>query len=270
MKIGFIGLGVQGKYLAINEAKAGFDVMAYDVRPEPLAELAAVGAKAARSPREVGQFAEVIQTCVLDDAQTEEVIAGKDGVLTGAAKGALIVVHSTIRPSTIERLAALAAKQGVELIDVPVSGSERGAREKTMSFMVGGGDEAFAKVKPLFEASGQKIVRTGPVGSGIRAKIAHQLVVCVNMLSAYEGMAMADKAGLDRNVLMKVVGDGAAQSRMADGLMKHAIAATSNRVFHKDLRLCLEYAKELGIPAPGAALALEYLDKIVPPPETTR
>jgi 3-hydroxyisobutyrate dehydrogenase-like beta-hydroxyacid dehydrogenase len=90
------------------------------------------------------------------------------------------------------------------------------------------------------------------------------------MLSAYEGMAMADKAGLDRAVLMKIVGDGAAQSRMADGVMKHAIAATSNRVFHKDLRLCLEYAKELGIPAPGAQLALDYLDKIVPPPEAKR
>jgi len=270
MKVGFIGLGVQGKHLAINEAKAGFDLMAYDVRTEPLAELKAAGAKAARSAREVGAFADVIQVCVLDDAQVDEVVAGKDGVLSGAARDALIVVHSTIRPSTIERLAAQAARQGVELIDVPVSGSERGAREKTMSFMVGGGDAAFAKCKPLFEASGQKIVRTGPVGSGIRAKIAHQLVVCVNMLSAYEGMAMADKAGLDRAVLMKVVGDGAAQSRMADGIMKHAIAASSNRVFHKDLRLCLEYAKELGIPAPGAALALEYLDKIVPPPEAKR
>ena len=270
MKVGFIGLGVQGKYLAVNEVRAGFDLMAYDVRPEPMAELAAAGAKTARSPREVGEFADVIQSCVLDDAQTEEVIAGKNGVLAGAARGALIVVHSTIRPSTIARLAALAAKQDVELIDVPVSGSERGAREKTMSFMVGGGDEAFAKVKPLFESSGQKIVRTGPVGSGIRAKIAHQLMVCVNMLSAYEGMAMADKAGLDRAVLMKVVGDGAAQSRMADGIMKHAIAPTSNRVFHKDLRLCLEYARELGISAPGAALALEYLDRIVPPPEVTR
>ena len=270
MKVGFIGLGVQGKYLAINEAKAGFELMAYDVRPEPLAELAAAGAKIARSAREVGAFAEVIQVCVLDDAQVEAVVAGPDGVLAGTSPGALIVVHSTIRPSTIEKMAALAAGKGVELIDIPVSGSERGAREKTMSFMVGGGDAAFAKCKPLIEASGQKIVRTGPVGSGIRAKIAHQLVVCVNMLSAYEGMAMADKAGLDRAVLMKVVGDGAAQSRMADGVMKRAIAATSNRVFYKDLQLCLEYAKELGIAAPGAELALRYLDKIVPPPEARR
>jgi 3-hydroxyisobutyrate dehydrogenase-like beta-hydroxyacid dehydrogenase len=244
--------------------------MAYDVRPEPVAELKAEGAKTVTSAREVGAFAEVTQVCVLDDAQVEEVVAGTDGVLAGAAKGALIVVHSTIRPSTIEKLAAEAAKKSVELIDVPVSGSERGAREKTMSFMVGGGDAAFAKVKPLFEASGQKIVRTGPVGSGIRAKIAHQLVVCVNMLSAYEGMVMADKAGLDPAVLMKVVGDGAAQSRMADGIFKHAIAPSSNRVFHKDLRLCLEYANELGIRSPGAALALEYLDRIVPPAEAKR
>lgn len=270
MNVGFIGLGVQGKYLAINEAQAGFDLMAYDVRSDPMAELKAAGAKTAASAQEVGAFAEVTQVCVLDDAQVEQVVAGPTGVLSGAARGALIVVHSTVRPSTIERLAAGAARKGVELIDVPVSGSERGAREKTMSFMVGGGDAAFAKVKPLFEASGQKIVRTGPVGSGIRAKIAHQLMVCVNMLSAYEGMIMADKSGLDRDVLIKVVGDGAAQSRMADGILKHMIAASSNRVFRKDLRLCLEYASELGLPAPGAALALEYLDRIVPPAEAKR
>jgi len=267
MRVGFIGLGVQGKHLAINEARAGFDLMAYDVRPEPLAELRGAGAKTAVSAHQVGEFAEVVQVCVLDDAQVEDVVAGQQGVLAASAAGALIVVHSTIRPATIEKLAAQAARQGVDLIDVPVSGSERGAREKTMSFMVGGDDAAFAKVEPLLQASGQKIVRTGPVGSGIRAKIAHQLVVCVNMLSAYEGVIMAEKSGLDPNVLMKVVGDGAAQSRMADSIFRHAIAASSNRVFHKDLRLCLEYAKELGIPAPGAALALEYLDRIVPPPE---
>jgi 3-hydroxyisobutyrate dehydrogenase-like beta-hydroxyacid dehydrogenase len=270
MKAGFIGLGVQGKYLAINEAKAGFDLAVYDVRSEPLTELAASGARVARSCRDAARDAEVVQVCVLDDAQLEDAVLGEDGVLAGAGKGAILVVHSTVRPSTIAKLAASAERRGVEVADVPVSGSERGAREKTMSFMVGGSDAAFAKCRPLFEASGSKFVRTGPLGTGIRAKIAHQLVVCVNMLSAYEGLAMADKAGLDRDVLLKVVGDGAAQSRMADGILKGLIASSSNRVFRKDLRLCLEYAKELGIPAPGAALALEYLDSIVPPPEARR
>ena len=113
-------------------------------------------------------------------------------------------------------------------------------------------------------------MRTGPLGSGIRAKIAHQLVVCVNMLSAYEGMVLADKAGLDREVLGNVVRDGAAQSRMADGIFKQLIASSSNRVFRKDLKLCLEYGEELGMKLPGAALALELLDKIVPPQEVKR
>jgi 3-hydroxyisobutyrate dehydrogenase len=266
MKFGFIGLGVQGKYLAINEARAGHDLMAYDVRAEPLAELAQAGAKIANSSREVGAHGEVVQVCVLDDAQVEEVVAGKDGVLAGAKPGTILVIHSTIRPSTIEKMAALAEKRGVEVADVPVSGSERGAREKTMSYMVGGSDAALVKCKPLFEASGSKIVRTGPLGTGIRAKIAHQLAVCVNMLSAYEAMSMADKAGLDRDTLIKVIGDGAAQSRMADGILKRLIASSSNRVFRKDLKLCLEYAEELGIPTPGAKLALETLDKMVPPP----
>jgi 3-hydroxyisobutyrate dehydrogenase len=212
----------------------------------------------------------VVQLCVLDDAQAEDAVLGQDGVLAGAARGTILVLHSTIRPSTIAKIAEIAARQGVEVMDVPVSGSERGAREKTMSFMVGGKDAAFAKCRPLFEASGTKIVRTGGLGTGIRAKIAHQLVVCVNMLSAYEGMVLADKAGLDRDILVKVVGDGAAQSRMADGIMKGMIAASSNRVFRKDLLLCLEYGRELGMNLPGAALALELLDKIVPPAEGKR
>lgn len=137
MKVGFIGLGTQGKYLAVNLAEAGHDLMVHDLRREPLEALAAVGARVARSAKEVGAHAEVVEICVLNDAQVEEVVAGPEGVLAGAAAGTIIAVHSTIEPATIARLAALAATREVELIDVPVSGSEGGARNKTMSYMVG-------------------------------------------------------------------------------------------------------------------------------------
>ena len=141
MKVGFIGLGTQGKYLAVNLAQAGHDLMVYDVRREPLVELEAAGAKIARSPREVGAHGDVVEVCVLNDAQVDEVVAGTDGVLAGAARGTIICVHSTIEPTTIARLADRAAAKGVELIDVPVSGSEAGAKAKTMSYMVGGSAE---------------------------------------------------------------------------------------------------------------------------------
>src|SRR5690348_2765475 len=188
MKAGFIGLGVQGKHLAINQARAGIDLIVHDVRPEPLKELAEAGARIARTAEEVGRYADIIQICVLDDAQLDRVILGEAGVLAGSATGKLVVVHSTVRPSTIAKLAERADEKGVELMDVPVSGSENGAKNKTMSYMAGGSAEGLARCRPLFETSGSKILHTGALGTGIRAKLAHQLIICVNILAAYEGM----------------------------------------------------------------------------------
>src|SRR5581483_9878708 len=161
MKTGFIGLGVQGKYLAINQAQAGYDLMVYDIRPEPLQELAAAGAKIAASAKEVAAHAEVVQICVLDDTQLAAVMLGSDGVLAGAARGTIVAIHSTVRPATIATMAEAGAARDVEVIDVPVSGSENGAKNKTMSYMAGGSETAFAKCRPLFETSGPKVVHVG-------------------------------------------------------------------------------------------------------------
>jgi 3-hydroxyisobutyrate dehydrogenase-like beta-hydroxyacid dehydrogenase len=264
MKVGFIGLGTQGKYLAVNLAAAGHDLMVYDVRREPLQELEAAGARIARSPKEVGSHGAVVEVCVLNDAQVEEVVAGSDGVLAGAARGTIVCIHSTIEPGTITRLAGLAEAKGIELIDVPVSGSEAGARAKTMSYMVGGSERAFQTCKPLFETSGPKITHCGPLGSGIRAKLAHQLIIAVNMLAAYEGMRLGIESGLPPEILQKVVHEGAAQSRMADNWFAMPLRASSREVFYKDLQICLKYAHELKLSSPGAALAQQMLDRIVP------
>jgi 3-hydroxyisobutyrate dehydrogenase-like beta-hydroxyacid dehydrogenase len=264
MKVGFIGLGVQGKYLAINLAQAGYDLLVYDLRPEPLQELAAAGARIAMSCREIGQHAEVVESCVLDDAQTEEVVNGANGVLKGARPGTTLVIHSTIRPATIHRLAEIAGKQGVEVMDVPVSGSETGARNKTMSYMAGGSAAGLAKCRPLFETSGNKIQHTGGLGTGIRAKLAHQLIITVNMLGAYEGMLMGTKAGLDPEILTNVIREGGAQSRIAEWWAKRVIRSSSRRVFYKDLQLVLEFGHELGLSLPGAALAQQMLDAMIP------
>lgn len=264
MKVGFIGLGTQGKYLAVNLAAAGHDLMVYDVRREPLTELEAAGAKIARSSREVGAHGEVVEICVLDDTQLEAVVTGADGVLAGAAKGTIVAVHSTVRPGTIATLAALAAAGGVELIDVPVSGSEAGAKAKTMSYMVGGSARAFEKCRPLFETSGPKITYCGAVGSGIRAKLAHQLIISVNLLAAAEGMRLGIASGLSPELLQKIVQEGAAQSRVADRWFSTKMNANAPGVFYKDLRLCLEFAHDLGLKAPGAALAQQLVDEIVP------
>lgn len=263
-KVGFIGLGTQGKHLAINLAQAGFDLMVYDLRAEPLAELRAAGAKVAASGREVGKHAEIIEVCVLNDAQAEAVVAGDDGVLAGAAPGALVVIHSTVHPGTITRLEAAARARGVDLIDAPVSGSEAGAKAKTMSYMVGGTAQQLERCRPLFETSGKKITHTGPLGSGIRAKIAHQIIITINMLAAYEGMRVGREAGLSPEVLEKVIGEGAAQSRIAENWFRLKLRPHATGVFFKDLEVALKFAHELGIALPGAALTQQLLNDVVP------
>ena len=264
IKVGFIGLGVQGKYLAINLADAGYDLMVYDLRRGPLDEVKAHGAKEARSNKDVGAHGDIVCVCVLDDLQVQAAVLGPDGVLAGARPGTIVAIHSTVDPATIAQVAEAAKAHGVEVIDAPVSGSETGAKAKTMSYMVGASTQTFEKVRPVFETSGKNIIHTGDVGMGIRAKLAHQLIISVNMLSAYEGMQLGMAAGLSPELLEKVIGAGAGQSRVAERWSKLKLGPHAQGVFYKDLRLCLKFAHDHNVSVPGAALAQQLLDKIVP------
>ena len=264
MKVGFIGLGMQGKYMAVNLAEAGYDLMVYDTRPEPLEELAAAGAKIAETNADVAAHGEVVQVCVLNDAQVEDVVAGPKGLLETARSGSIIVIHSTIEPATIEKLAPLCVAKNVEILDVPVSGSEKGAKAKTMSYMAGGSAKALAKCRPLFETSGPKIQHVGELGTGLKAKLAHQIIITVNMMAAYEGMKVGVESGLDPKILEKVIQEGLAQSWIADEWSELSFGPHSQMVFYKDLNLGLKLAHDLGIAVPGAGLAQQMLDRIVP------
>ena len=264
MKVGFIGLGVQGKYLAINLADAGYDLMAYDLRSDPLNEVVAKGAKRASSNKELGAHGDIICICVLDGRQVLDVVLGPEGVVAGARPGTIIAVHSTIEPAIISQLSAAAKERQIELIDAPVSGSETGAKNKTMSYMVGGSTETFEKCRRIFETSGKNVIHTGGVGTGIRAKLAHQIVICVNMLSAYEGLRVGLEAGLSPDILERVMSSGAGQSRVVDRWFKLKLGPHAQGVFYKDLKLCLEFAHDLNVSVPGAALAQQLLEKIVP------
>ena len=264
MKVGFVGLGMQGKYMAVNLAEAGYDLMVYDTRAEPLQDLAAAGAKIGKSNADVAAHADVVQVCVLNDAQVEHVVSGPRGLLETASPGKIIVVHSTIQTQTIEKLAPLCAAKGVEIMDVPVSGSERGAIAKTMSFMVGGSAKALERVRPLFETSGPRIQHVGPLGHGTKAKLAHQIIITINMMAAYEGMKVGVESGLDPKVLEKVIREGLAQSWIANEWSDLSFGPHSRMVFYKDLDLGLKLAHDLGISVPGAGLAQQMLHVIVP------
>lgn len=270
-RVGFIGLGNMGKHMAINIAKAGFDLMVYDLRPEPMRELTALGAKAARSADEIGAHGEIIEVVVVDDRQVEAVLLGEGGALSAAKRGSIIVIHSTVHPRTVRKLAEQAAAKGVTLIDAEVSGGERGAIAKTLCYMVGGDKAAFEKCRPIFATSGANIFHLGALGSGAITKLAHNLIVYVNMLAASEGMRLAEKAGVDLKSMEQVVHAGAAQSRVADHWSqqrKLKDTYTSGPrglmdLMHKDLRLALELGHDLGLSLPGAALTQQLLQRML-------
>jgi 2-hydroxy-3-oxopropionate reductase len=265
-RVGFIGLGNIGKPMAMNIAKAGFDLMVYDIREEPLKELATLGAKVAQSAKEIGEYGEIIELVVLDDAQVEAVMLGEGGVLEGVKSGSVIAVHSTVHPRTVKKVAEKAKIKGVGVIDAQISGGERGAQNKTLCYMVGGDKELFERCRPVFATSGATIFHVGELGMGAIAKLAHNVIFYINMLAASEGMRLAEKAGLDLKTLQDIVHVGAGQSRIADNwLQQWRFKDYSTglqgllQLIYKDLRLALEVSHDLELSLPGAALAQQLI-----------
>ncbi len=264
MKVGFIGLGFQGKPLARNIVEAGYPLIVYDVRDEPVRELAVLGAAAATSPAHVAADSDLVIICVVDDAQVMGVLTGEDGVLSAARSGMIVAVHSTILPETMTRAARIAQAAGVSLVDAPVSGSAKGAEDKTMSYMVGGPPEAVEACLPVFRVSGPTVTLTGDVGTATVAKIAHQLVCCVNMMAVAEGLRLGVAAGVSRDVLLDVFHAGFAQSRAADLWSQLDLHPRATPIFDKDLRAALTLGDEMDVGLPGAALCKQVLQDILP------
>lgn len=261
--VGFIGLGEQGKPLAVNVVEAGFDLLVNDVRPEAVAALVARGARAARTARELAAAADVVEVIVVDDRQVEAVVLGDDGVLAGARPGSLLAIHSTVRPSTVRKIGERAMSSGVAVLDVPMSGGPAAAAERKMCYIAGGAADALARCRPVFETSAATIVHTGALGTGMAAKIAHQVVVCVNMLAAHEGFEIARCAGLDLDAFGEVIHAGAAQSRIADRWAQSRPSPSTGALFEKDLMLALELARELGLELSAAILSRGLVGKML-------
>jgi 2-hydroxy-3-oxopropionate reductase len=261
IKVGFIGLGEQGKPLAINLAKAGFGLTVHDLRDEPVRELVAMGAKVASSPQEVAQLSDVIEVVVVDDAQVEAVVLGENGISAGAEPGTTVAIHSTVRPATVRKIASECQGRGISVLDAPVSGGAIGAERRSMCYVVGGDARIVERCRPAFETSASTIVHLGPLGAGMTAKLAHQVIVCINVLAASEGVELANKAGLDLSQLQDVVRAGGAQSRVADNWVRHAPTKNSLKLWHKDLKLALECADDLGLKLPVTRLVRQLFEE---------
>jgi 3-hydroxyisobutyrate dehydrogenase-like beta-hydroxyacid dehydrogenase len=251
-KVGLVGLGHMGKELAINEVKAGFDLMVYDLREEPLRELAAMGARVADSAQEIGEHGQVIQVVVLDDAQTETVMAGEKGILSGAKPGSTVMIHSTIHPKTITKLAERAKPKGIGVIDAEMSGGADGIRSHTLSFMVGGEKGLLDKCRPVLSASGNKIFHMGALGNGAITKLAHQVICVGTLVAVAEGMRFGEKAGLDPKDLATVVNASDARSLMAERWLERFSEVDNSivEVFYKCLIPAIDLAHEMGISLP--------------------
>ena len=270
-KVGFIGLGSIGKPMAINVARAGHDLMVFDLQPEPVAELAGLGAKVARSPRDIGRHADIIALVVMDDAQLESVTMAAGGVLETARPGAIVVVHSSVLPATVRALAEVSARHGVQVIDAPISGGITGAAKGTLCCMVGGDAQALERCRPVLQAFASNIFHLGATGAGATAKVAHNLIAYINRLAAAEGFALVEKAGLDPRAFTEVVRLSGGQSMAADTWLERAMFRGDDpdwqdrmhRLFYKDLNLALALGHEFGVPLQAGALALQSIDKIM-------
>jgi len=255
--------------MATNVVNAGFDLMVYDLREEPLKELAGLGARVAQSPKEIGQHAEVVEIAVVDDAQVEEVVLKEgNGVLAAARPGSVIAIHSTIHPDTARKIAPVARAKGMDVMDAQMSGGERGAKARSLCFMVGGRKESFEKCRPVLNASGPKVFHMGDVGTGSMTKLAQQTIVLINMLSAHEGMLLAEKAGIQLEAFQELVRVSSGQSTIADNWLRfqedqNVDPSHRRELFYKGVGPALELAHELGAPLPGLALARQLLGRVL-------
>lgn len=253
INVGYIGVGMIGKIMGTNIMQAGFPLMIYDLRKEAVQEMAKLGAKVAASPKEIGQFADIVALSVNDDAQVESVILGKDGVLEGAKPGTIIAIHSTIVPETAVKIGKAANERGVGVVDAPISGGPEGATARTMLYMVGGDEELFERCKPVFATSGATILRMGPLGAGSMTRIVHHVILGLNRFAADEGMKLAQALGLDVATVCKAVSAGEAQSLVVSRyLEKYRDMTTSGQ--YRVAGIATRMANERGVSLLGPAL----------------
>jgi 2-hydroxy-3-oxopropionate reductase len=262
--VGFIGLGIMGKPMAKNLMEAGYELVVHNRSPEKAEELAAEGATAAGSPREVAEGCDVVITMLPDSPQVEEVLAGESGVFEGVREGALIVDMSTISPVVTESLAASAKEKGASLLDAPVSGGDVGAIEGTLSIMVGGEEADFERAKPLFDVMGKTVTHVGPTGAGQVTKAANQIVVALTIEAVSEALVLGSKGGVSPEKILDVLGGGLAGNKVMEVKREKFLSHTFDPGFrselhHKDLGIALAAGREYGVALPVTAIVDQML-----------
>jgi 2-hydroxy-3-oxopropionate reductase len=263
-KMGFIGLGIMGKPMAKNLLRAGYSLVVYDIRPEPVQELLSDGAEKGSSSADVAAQSEVVITMLPNSPDVRKAVLGSKGVLEGAESGMILVDMSSIAPLVSIEVAKKAAEKGVKMLDAPVSGGEPKAVDGTLAIMVGGAQEVFEEVKPILEVMGASVTLVGEIGSGNMTKLANQIIVALNIAAMSEAMVLAAKAGVDPEKVYQAIRGGLAGSTVLDAKMPLALKGNFKPGFRielhiKDLTNALETAHELDVPIPLSSQVLEYM-----------
>jgi 2-hydroxy-3-oxopropionate reductase len=266
MKIGFIGLGIMGKPMSKNLLKAGYELTVLS-RNKNARELVEAGARAAESPKAVAEQTDVIITMLPNSPQVKEVVLGEDGVIEGARKGAVVIDMSSIAPLVSREIAEKLAARGVEMLDAPVSGGEPKAIDGTLSVMVGGKKEVFERCYPVMKAMAGSVVLTGDIGAGNTTKLANQIIVALNIAAMSEALVLAEKAGVEPDLVYQAIRGGLAGSTVLDAkaplVMDRKFKPGFRVNLHiKDLANVLETSHEIGVPLPLTAAVMEMMQAL--------
>lgn len=266
-KIAFIGMGIMGAPMAQNLLKAGYPVTVHTRTKSKAQPVIDAGALWVDSPAQAAKNADIVITCVTDTPDVEKVLLGEKGVIESAHQGMICIDMSTISPEATQHMAQVLNEKGVVLLDAPISGGQIGAIEAKLSIMVGGPKETFERVRPVLEAMGRTITYCGPVGFGQTTKLANQVMVIHTIMSIAEGLAFAEKAGLDLQTTHAVTCGGAAYSHSLKVLGAKILAGDMKPTFMvdlqlKDLRLVMDFAEKIGQPLPGTKLVMELFQKL--------
>ena len=266
-KIGFIGLGIMGKPMAMNLIKAGYNLVVYDTRPEPVKEVVAAGAKEGKSSKDVAAQSEVVITMLPNSPDVKKAVLGQNGVLEGAKPGLILIDMSSIAPLVSKEVEAEVRKKGVEMLDAPVSGGEPKAVDGTLSIMVGGKKEIFEQVEDILKVMGASAVLVGDIGSGNTTKLANQIIVALNIAAMSEAMVLATKAGVDPEKVFQAIRGGLAGSTVLNAKVPLALDGNFKPGFRielhiKDLANALDTAHEIGVPVPLSGGVMEIMQAL--------
>jgi len=257
LKVGYIGLGLMGKSIARNILKAGFPLVVHNRSRSAVDELVAEGAIAASSPAVVTAQSDIVFTNLPDSPDVEKVVLGERGIIEAAHDGLIVIDNSTIKPASARMIAGKLAMKGIYFLDAPVSGGDIGAKNGTLTIMVGGDASALEKVMPVLQAMGKTITHVGDAGAGQVAKAANQIMVAAQMVAMGELLVFSKKAGVDPRKVVEAIKAGAAQCWTLDVKPPRLFDGNRNPGFKahmqlKDMKIVLDTAEEYDVPLFGA------------------